>query len=58
VPALCSSKVLALYSSSGLIRVFTDARGAYNYIVVRCQLLYFSGGFVKVFTDARGAVSL
>jgi hypothetical protein len=36
VLALYSSKVLALYSSSGLIRVFADVRGACNYIAVRC----------------------
>jgi hypothetical protein len=58
VPALYSSKVLALYSSSGLIRVFIDARGACNYIAVRCQLLYSSSGFIKVFVNARGVVSL
>ena len=58
VPAPCSSEVLALYSSGGLVRVFADARGAYNYMAVRCQLLYSSGGFIKVFADTRGAVSL
>jgi hypothetical protein len=36
VPALYSSEVLALYSSGGLIRVFANARGACNYLVVRC----------------------
>jgi hypothetical protein len=36
VPALCSSEVLALYSSGGLVRVFVDARGACNYMAVRC----------------------
>jgi hypothetical protein len=58
VPALCSSKVLALYFFSGLIKVFTDARGACNYIAIRCQLLYSFSRSVKVFIDAKGAVSL